>query len=84
MNYWLDLFIGKSCKEFRDVSAITSGFRDRMQGSVAKVQQGDILLCYKTLVEKLRRIRQLGLQSSLKPEFLETVAEYFSSEHGES
>jgi hypothetical protein len=38
---------------------------------------------FSTLVEKLKGIRQLGLQSSLKPEFLETVAEYFSSEEGE-
>jgi len=36
-----------------------------------------------TLVEKLKGIRQLGLQTSLKPEFLETVAQYFSSEDGE-
>ena len=40
-------------------------------------------LGFATLVEKLKGIRQLGLQTSLKPEFLETVAEYFSSEEAE-
>ena len=35
---------------------------------------------FATLAEKLKGIRILGLQNSLKPEFLETVAEYFDSE----
>jgi hypothetical protein len=35
---------------------------------------------FSTLSEKLKGIRSLGLQNSLKPEFLESVAEYFNTE----
>lgn len=48
MNYWLDLFTGKTWKEFRDSGANISGFRQRRRNTVKSIQPGDILLCYLT------------------------------------
>jgi hypothetical protein len=48
MNYWLDLFTGTTWDEFRQSGANVSGFRHRMRNAVAKIQPGDILLCYMT------------------------------------
>ena len=48
MQYWLDLFTGTTWDEFRNAGAEVSGFRNRMRRTVAKVQRGDVLLCYMT------------------------------------
>lgn len=48
MQYWLDLFTGTTWDEFRKAGAKVSGFRNRMRRSVAKIQPGDVLLCYMT------------------------------------
>ena len=48
MNYWLDLFTGTTWREFRDAGGKISGFRHRMRATVARIQPGDILLCYLT------------------------------------
>ena len=48
MNYWLDLFTGTTWNEFRKSGSKISGFRTRMRKAAAKVQPGDILLCYLT------------------------------------
>ena len=41
-------------------------------------------LSFSTFVEKVEGIRQLGIASALKPEFLEQAAEYFGGEAVES
>ena len=48
MNYWLDLFTGMTWDEFEKAGSSVSGFRYRMRNAVAKIQPGDILLCYMT------------------------------------
>ena len=48
MDYWLDLFTGKTWKEFRDSGANISGFRERRRKTVQSIKPGDILLCYLT------------------------------------
>jgi len=48
MDYWLDLFTGKTWKEFRDSGANISGFRERRRNTVKSIKPGDILLCYLT------------------------------------
>ncbi|MCE5325909.1 MAG: hypothetical protein LLG01_05795 [Planctomycetaceae bacterium] len=48
MNYWLDLFTGTTWEEFKKAGSKTSGFRHRMRNAVARMQPGDILLCYLT------------------------------------
>jgi len=48
MQYWLDLFTGTTWDESRKAGFKVSGFRNRMRRTVAKVQPGDVLLCYMT------------------------------------
>ena len=48
MDYWLDLFTGRTWKEFRDYGANISGFRERRRNTVKSIKPGDILLCYLT------------------------------------
>jgi len=48
MQYWIDLFTGTTWSEFRKAGAKVSGFRPRMRRTVARLQPGDILLCYMT------------------------------------
>ncbi|MFA6564854.1 MAG: hypothetical protein WCV00_23315 [Verrucomicrobiia bacterium] len=48
MSYWLDLFTGTTWEEFQKDGAKVSGFSDRMRKAVAKMKQGDIMLCYLT------------------------------------
>ena len=48
MQYWLDLFTGTTWDEFLKAGAKVSGFRSRMRRTVARMQQGDVLLCYMT------------------------------------
>ncbi|MBI5684095.1 MAG: hypothetical protein HZC54_03350 [Verrucomicrobia bacterium] len=62
MNYWLDLFTGTTWKEFRQAGASISGFRPRMRKAAAKVQPGDIFLCYLTGV-----MRWVGAIEVIRP-----------------
>ncbi len=62
MNYWLDLFTGTTWDEFRQAGANVSGFRHRMRNAVAKIQPGDLLLCYMTGV-----MRWVGVLRVLGP-----------------
>lgn len=48
MDYWLDLFTGRTWKEFRDYGANVSGFRERRRNTVKSIKPGDIFLCYLT------------------------------------
>ncbi len=48
MTFWLDLFTGTTWKEFRDAGGEISGFSKKREKIVAKIQPGDILLCYLT------------------------------------
>ncbi len=65
MNYWLDLFTGTTWKQFRDAGATTSGFRERMRGNVAKVEPGDLFLCYLNGVMRwIGALRSLDLYSA--------------------
>lgn len=48
MNYWIDLFTGKTWEEFRKHGSKTTGFRQRMKSFQKRVQPGDIFLCYLT------------------------------------
>ena len=47
-NYWLDLFTGKTWKEFLSAGAKVSGFRQRRWKTVQRMKPGDHLLCYLT------------------------------------
>ncbi len=62
MNYWLDLFTGTTWREFRDAGGKISGFRHRMRATVARIQRGDILLCYLTGV-----MRWVGALEAIGP-----------------
>ena len=48
MNYWLDLFTGTTWDELLRDGVNVSGFSNRMRKTVARIQPGDILLCYLT------------------------------------
>lgn len=47
-SYWLDLFTGKTWKEFLDAGGDVTGFRERRWNLVQQIKPGDILLCYLT------------------------------------
>ena len=48
MNYWLDLFTGKTWKEFIKNGSKISGFRKHREKVSKKIKPGDYLLCYLT------------------------------------
>lgn len=48
MNYWLYLSTGTTWNELRKSGATISGFRTPMRNVAAKIQPGDILVCYLT------------------------------------
>lgn len=45
---WLDLFTGKTWKEFLSHGASISGFRERRRNIAKQIQPGDYLICYMT------------------------------------
>ena len=47
-TYWLNLFTGTTWKEFRAAGTTISGFRASRQKLAAKIQPGDVFLCYLT------------------------------------
>jgi len=52
VNYWLDLFTGKTWQEFLDSGAEVSGFRESRWTTVQKIEKGDYLLCYLTGISR--------------------------------
>lgn len=50
--YWLDLFTGKTWKEFLEAGGQVTGFRERRWKTVQKLRPGDHLLCYLTGVSR--------------------------------
>lgn len=48
VSYWLDLFTGTTWAEFQAAGGTVSGFRETRATTVARIQPGDILLCYLT------------------------------------
>ena len=68
MNYWLDLFTGGTWDQFRESGANVSGFRPRMRNAVARIQPGDVLLCYMTGVMRwVGALRVLGPSDDKRP-----------------
>jgi hypothetical protein len=46
MNYWLDLFTGKTWREFQEAGSKVTGFRDHNWSRARGIGAGDIFLCY--------------------------------------
>jgi hypothetical protein len=67
-NYWLDLFTGKTWKEFIDNGANISGFRKSRLKSAKRIQPGDYLLCYLTGISRF-----VGLLGVLSEAFLDAT-----------
>ena len=51
-SFWLDLFTGKTWREFLAAGAAVSGFRESQWSAVQRVRPGDYLLCYLTGVSR--------------------------------
>jgi hypothetical protein len=66
VSYWLDLFTGTTWEEFQAAGATISGFRGTKAATVAKIQKGDILLCYLTGV--MRWVGALEVVGPVKDE----------------
>jgi len=64
VDYWLDLFTGRTWKEFRDSGANVSGFRERRRNTVKSIKPGDILLCYLTGVMRWIGVLEVVGQSN--------------------
>lgn len=48
MNYWLDLFTGKTWEEFLKSGATISGFRKHREKVSQNIKPGDYFICYLT------------------------------------
>src|SRR5262249_55098520 len=48
MNYWLDLFTGRTWAEFQKAGSTITGFRQTQRAALRRVKPGDIFLCYLT------------------------------------
>ena len=46
MTYWLNLFTGKTWREFQDAGAKTTGFREQNWSRSKGIREGDVFLCY--------------------------------------
>src|SRR5207247_4426211 len=46
MTYWLNLFTGKTWREFQAAGAKATGFRDHVWSRSKGIKPGDIFLCY--------------------------------------
>jgi len=51
-SYWLDLFTGKTWREFLAAGSQVSGFRESQWKPVQRIQVGDYLLCYLTGISR--------------------------------
>ena len=63
MTYWLNLFTGKTWREFREAGSRTSGFRENSWTRAKRVKPGDVFLCY--LVGVKRWVGILEVRSEL-------------------
>ena len=52
INYWLDLFTGKTWEEFLNSGGSISGFRKNRYNIAKKVKVGDYLICYLTGISR--------------------------------
>lgn len=52
MNYWLDLFTGRTWEEFQNAGANVSGFRDHNWNRSRTIKPGDVFLCYMVAVKR--------------------------------
>src|SRR5262249_47695377 len=52
INYWLDLFTGRTWQEFQAAGSNVTGFRESNWKRAANVKPGDIFLCYLTGVKR--------------------------------
>ena len=59
MNYWLDLFTGKTWEEFKKNGANVSGFRYRRRNTAKKIHPGDYLICYLTGISRFNAVLQV-------------------------
>ncbi|HYO13525.1 MAG TPA: hypothetical protein VE685_10055 [Thermoanaerobaculia bacterium] len=68
MNYWLDLYTGKTWEDFRKNGARVTGFRTYRANMIKRVARGDILLCYLTGVMRwVGTLRVVGPAQSTNP-----------------
>jgi hypothetical protein len=63
MTYWLNLFTGKTWREFRSAGGKTTGFREHNWARAKRVRPGDVFLCY--LVGVKRWVGLLEIRSEL-------------------
>ena len=61
MTYWLNLFTGKTWKEFRAAGAKLTGFREHNRARSKRIRTGDAFVCY--LVGVKRWVGLLEIQS---------------------
>ncbi len=52
MNYWLDLFTGRTWQEFQNAGGRITGFREHNWKRAANIRLGDIFLCYMVGVKR--------------------------------
>ena len=46
MNYWLNLFTGKTWREFQAAGGKMTGFREHNWNRAKAIRPGDIFVCY--------------------------------------
>jgi len=63
MNYWLDLFTGKTWEEFKKNGATVSGFRNRRRRLAKEIHPGDYLLCYLTGLSRFIGVLEVKSES---------------------
>jgi len=85
VDYWLDLFTGRTWKEFRDSGANISGFRERRRNTVKSIKSGDILLCYLTGVMRwIGALEVVGQSNDTKKSGASvsiSIASFWTSSH---
>jgi hypothetical protein len=52
MNYWLNLFTGKTWREFQEAGAKATGFREHNWNRAKGIRPSDIFLCYMVGVKR--------------------------------
>jgi hypothetical protein len=81
-NLDLDLFLlapdARRTKVRREIKRPTFAYREKPLPEVCG------FIGFEKLTDKVEGIRRLGLAGSLKPEFLKTIAEYFSDPEADS
>ena len=68
MNYFIDLFTGKSWTEFRNAGAHVSGFSEHRRSLAGQIKPGDVLLCYMTGVQRwVGALKVIGPSNDKRP-----------------